>query len=175
MKAIEERLRPHLDENVASLWLEKWLQIHAGSHPTVYFSLYRLLRTRKDLTRSNPRQASGHRRVPEVWQFVCQEGLHYGARRDVRRNAHRSSSSRSGTGGPGRTVEDSHPGAYTKAQRRRTLLGDKGPDLRRPGSQILHIFLRDLREVPRCLRPWTLRGGNRGLRAGYRTHERQVR
>src|ERR687897_1527407 len=52
MRAIEERLRPHLDENVASLWLEKWLQIRAGSHPTVYFSLYRLLRTRKDLTRA---------------------------------------------------------------------------------------------------------------------------
>jgi hypothetical protein len=52
MRAIEERLRPHLDENVASLWLEKWLQIHAGSHPSVYFSLYRLLRTRKDLTRA---------------------------------------------------------------------------------------------------------------------------
>ena len=52
MRAIEERLRPHLDENVASLWLEKWLQIHAGSHPTVFFSLYRLLRTRKDLTRA---------------------------------------------------------------------------------------------------------------------------
>jgi hypothetical protein len=52
MRAIEERLRPHLDENVASLWLEKWLQIHAGGHPTVYFSLYRLLRTRKDLTRA---------------------------------------------------------------------------------------------------------------------------
>src|SRR5215213_2166836 len=127
MRAIEERLRLHLDENVASLWLEKWLQIHA---------------------RSNPGQASGHRRVPEVWQFVCQEGLHYGARRDVRRNAHRSSSSRSGAGNPGRTVADTHLGAYTKAQRRRTLLGDKGPDLRRPGPQILHIFLRDLREVP---------------------------
>src|SRR5215204_2605761 len=52
MRAIEERLRPHLDENVASLWLEKWLQIHAGGHPTVFFSLYRLLRTRKDLTRA---------------------------------------------------------------------------------------------------------------------------
>jgi hypothetical protein len=52
MRAIEERLRPHLDENVASLWLEKWLQIHAGAHPTVFFSLYRLLRTRKDLTRA---------------------------------------------------------------------------------------------------------------------------
>src|SRR5215207_3292428 len=52
MRAIEERLRPHLDENVASLWLEKWLQIHTGSHPAGYFSLYRLLRTRKDLTRA---------------------------------------------------------------------------------------------------------------------------
>src|ERR671920_2182155 len=52
MRAIEERLRPYLDENVASLWLEKWLQIHAGSHPTIFFSLYRLLRTRKDLTRA---------------------------------------------------------------------------------------------------------------------------
>jgi len=52
MRAIEERLRPHLDENVASLWLEKWLQIHAGGHPTVFFTLYRLLRTRKDLTRA---------------------------------------------------------------------------------------------------------------------------
>jgi hypothetical protein len=52
MRAIEERLRPHLDENVASLWLEKWLQIHAGGNPTVFFVLYRLLRTRKDLTRA---------------------------------------------------------------------------------------------------------------------------
>jgi hypothetical protein len=42
MRAIEERLRPRLDENVASLWLEKWLQIHAGGNPTVFFSLYRL-------------------------------------------------------------------------------------------------------------------------------------
>jgi hypothetical protein len=52
MKAIEERLRPHLDENVASLWLEKWLQIHVGGHPAVYFGLYRLLRTRQDLSRA---------------------------------------------------------------------------------------------------------------------------
>ena len=52
MRAIEERLRPYLDENVASLWLEKWLQIHAGGHPTIFFPLYRLLRTRKDLTRA---------------------------------------------------------------------------------------------------------------------------
>jgi hypothetical protein len=52
MRAIEERLRPHLDENVASLWLEKWIQIHAGSYPTVFFGLYRLLRPRQDLTRA---------------------------------------------------------------------------------------------------------------------------
>ncbi len=52
MRAIEERLRPHLDENVASLWLEKWLQIHAGGNPTIFFSLYRLLRTRQDLSRA---------------------------------------------------------------------------------------------------------------------------
>jgi hypothetical protein len=52
MRAIEERLRPHLDENVASLWLEKWLQIHAGGHPAVFFNLYRLLRPRQDLSRA---------------------------------------------------------------------------------------------------------------------------
>ena len=52
MRAIEKRLRPHLDENVASLWLEKWLQIHAGGHPAVYFSLYRMLRPRQDLSRA---------------------------------------------------------------------------------------------------------------------------
>ena len=42
MRAIEERLRPYVDENVASFWLEKWLQIHAGGHPAVFFGLYRL-------------------------------------------------------------------------------------------------------------------------------------
>ena len=52
MRAIEERLRPHLDENVASLWLEKWLQILAGGHPAVFFNLYRLLRPRQDLSRA---------------------------------------------------------------------------------------------------------------------------
>ena len=52
LRAIEERLRPHLDENFASLWLEKWIQIHAGGHPAVFFPLYRLLRTRKDLSRA---------------------------------------------------------------------------------------------------------------------------
>jgi hypothetical protein len=52
MRAIEERLRPHLDENVASLWLEKWLQIHAGAHPAVFFGLYRLLRPRQDRSRA---------------------------------------------------------------------------------------------------------------------------
>jgi hypothetical protein len=52
MRAIEKRLRPHLDENVVALWLEKWLQIHAGGRPAVYFTLFRLLRTRKDLSRA---------------------------------------------------------------------------------------------------------------------------
>ena len=52
MRTIEGRLRPHLDENVASLWLEKWLQILAGGHPAVFFGLYRILRTRQDLTRA---------------------------------------------------------------------------------------------------------------------------
>ena len=52
MRAIEERLRPHLDENVASLWLEKWLQILAGGHPAVFFNLYRILRPRQDLSRA---------------------------------------------------------------------------------------------------------------------------
>ena len=49
MRAIKERLRPHLDENVVAFRLETWLQIHAGKHPAVYFSLYRMLRT--DLAR----------------------------------------------------------------------------------------------------------------------------
>ena len=52
MDAIEERLRPHLGENAAAFKVEKWFQIHAGGHPTVFFNLYRLLRTRKDLTRA---------------------------------------------------------------------------------------------------------------------------
>ena len=49
MRTIIERLRPHLDENAVAFKLEKWLQIHAGGHPSVYFSLYRLLR--QDLSR----------------------------------------------------------------------------------------------------------------------------
>jgi hypothetical protein len=49
MRAIMERLRPHLDQNVVAFRLEKWLQIHAGGHPAVYFNLYRLLR--KDIAR----------------------------------------------------------------------------------------------------------------------------
>lgn len=50
--AIKDRLRLHLAENVASLYrLEKWLQIHAGGHPAVYFTLYRLFHTREDLSR----------------------------------------------------------------------------------------------------------------------------
>ena len=49
MGAIKERLRPHLDENPVAFKLEKWLQIHAGGHPAIYFNLIRLLRTRQDL------------------------------------------------------------------------------------------------------------------------------
>jgi hypothetical protein len=52
MDVIKERLRPHLDENVVALRLEKWLQIHAGGHPAVFFSLFRLLRTRQNLARA---------------------------------------------------------------------------------------------------------------------------
>lgn len=47
MRAIEERLRPHLDENVASLWLEKWLQIHAGGHPAAFFTLLGLTQLKR--------------------------------------------------------------------------------------------------------------------------------
>jgi hypothetical protein len=49
MKAIKERLRPLLDKNPTALKLEKWLQTHAGGHPAIYYSLYRLLRTHQDL------------------------------------------------------------------------------------------------------------------------------
>ncbi len=49
MDSIKERLRPHLDENTTALRLEKWLQIHAGGYPTLYFTLYRLFRTRQNL------------------------------------------------------------------------------------------------------------------------------
>jgi hypothetical protein len=51
MRAIKERLRPHLDANPVAFRLEKWLQIHVGGHPTIYFNLYRLLRTRDDVKR----------------------------------------------------------------------------------------------------------------------------
>jgi len=44
MRTITERLRPHLDENAVAFRLEKWFQIHAGGHPSVYFSVYRLIR-----------------------------------------------------------------------------------------------------------------------------------
>ena len=57
MDAHKERLRPHLDENAAAFKVEKWLMIHAGRHPAVYFNLYRLLvavhlRTHNDLVRA---------------------------------------------------------------------------------------------------------------------------
>jgi hypothetical protein len=49
MLAIKERLRPHLEENPAAFKLEKWLQIHVGGNPAIYFNLIRLFRTRQDL------------------------------------------------------------------------------------------------------------------------------
>ena len=49
MATIKERLRPHLDENPVAFKLEKWLQIHVGGHPAIYFSLVRLFRTHQDL------------------------------------------------------------------------------------------------------------------------------
>jgi hypothetical protein len=51
MRAITERLRSHLDENVVAFRLEKWLQIHAGGYPGIYFNLYWLLRGRQALRR----------------------------------------------------------------------------------------------------------------------------
>jgi hypothetical protein len=51
MRAIKERLRPHLDENPVAFKLEKWLQIYAGAHPAIYFNLFRLLRTRRSVER----------------------------------------------------------------------------------------------------------------------------
>ena len=51
MTVIKERLRPLLDENPVAFKLEKLLQIHAGGYPTIYFTLYRLLRTRGDVKR----------------------------------------------------------------------------------------------------------------------------
>src|ERR687898_3164238 len=45
MRTIKKWLKSHLDENMVAFRLEKWLQIHAGRHPAVYFSLYRMLRT----------------------------------------------------------------------------------------------------------------------------------
>src|SRR4028119_2129047 len=49
MSTIKGRLRPHLDDSALAFRLEKWFQIHAGGRPSVYFSLYRLLR--QDLSR----------------------------------------------------------------------------------------------------------------------------
>jgi hypothetical protein len=43
-KTIEERSRPQAGEHPAVFRLEKWLQIHAGKHPALFFSLYRLAR-----------------------------------------------------------------------------------------------------------------------------------
>jgi hypothetical protein len=49
--AIKERLRPYLDENPVAFRLEKWLQIHAGGNPALYFTLFRLLRSHGEVRR----------------------------------------------------------------------------------------------------------------------------
>jgi hypothetical protein len=51
MTAVKQRLKPYLDENPVAFKLEKWLQIHAGGRPAIYFNLFRLLRTRQDFRR----------------------------------------------------------------------------------------------------------------------------
>ena len=51
MRAIKEQLRPHLDANPVAFRIEKWLQIHVGGYPAIYFNLYRLFRTRDDAKR----------------------------------------------------------------------------------------------------------------------------
>ena len=173
MRAIEERLRPHLDENVASLWLEKWLQILAGGHPAVFFNLYRLLRPRQDLSRAVtpdklvviegfPRSGNSFARRA----FIMAQGENF----DVARIAHHLHV----------------PAQVIRAARWRipTLVL-----LRRPKDAVLSLVIRDpisvdqalryyisfyesRRKVPRCVRPRTLRGGDRGLRAGDRTPQR---
>ena len=52
MRSIEERLRRRLDENFLALKIEKWLQIHAGKYPAVYYNLYRVLRMRRHIARA---------------------------------------------------------------------------------------------------------------------------
>src|SRR3712207_4796820 len=49
MTALEERLRFYTSEYPIVVRLERWLQIYAGNHPAVFFSLYWLMR--KDPTR----------------------------------------------------------------------------------------------------------------------------
>jgi hypothetical protein len=51
MTAVKQRLRPYLDANPVAFKLEKWLQIHAGGRPAIYFNLFRLLRSRQDFRR----------------------------------------------------------------------------------------------------------------------------
>lgn len=52
MRAVEERIRRRLDENAVALRIEKWLQIHAGKYPAIYYNLYRVLRMRKNVARA---------------------------------------------------------------------------------------------------------------------------
>lgn len=49
---MEERIRRRLDENAVALRVEKWLQIHVGGYPAIYYNLYRLLRMRWNVARA---------------------------------------------------------------------------------------------------------------------------
>ena len=84
MPAIKERLRPHLDENPVAFKLEKWLQIHGAATLPSTSTCPTVSHAPGSQSRSNPRHTIGHRRVPEVGQYVCQEGLRYGAERERR-------------------------------------------------------------------------------------------
>ena len=52
MRAIKERLRPHLDERSHCLEARKVASDSRGRHPAIYFNLYRLLRTRENFERA---------------------------------------------------------------------------------------------------------------------------
>ena len=88
MTAVKQRLRPYLDANPVAFKLEKWLQIHAGGHPAIYFSLFRLLRTRQDFRRvvapDTPVVIEGFPRSGNTFArraFVMAQGEHFDATR----------------------------------------------------------------------------------------------
>ena len=49
-------------------------------------------------------------------------------------------------------MADTHPSTDTKTQRRRTVFRHHGPDIGRPGPQILYLLLQDRREGSPCVR-----------------------